>query len=87
MHRNNIMIFVGDVMSALGVFRALEVILSTLEVSSALEGISSALGRICIVMEHPQCNDNIPNTYHDIPDALMISLNAMNTSMHCIHII
>ena len=45
MHRSDIMICVGGVMSALGVFRALEDILSALEVFSALEDISSALGR------------------------------------------
>ena len=45
MHRSDIMICVWVVMSALGVFRALDDILSALEVFSALEDISSALGR------------------------------------------
>ena len=39
------MICVGDIMSVLGVCRALEDILSALEVFSALQHINSALGR------------------------------------------
>ena len=45
MVRSDIVICVADVMSALGVFRALEDILSVLEVFSALQDINSALGK------------------------------------------
>ena len=69
-----------------GMFRALEDILSALEVFSALEDIAVNWGDISIVMEHPQCTDNILNTNHDTPNALMIFPNAMSTSMHCIRI-
>ena len=68
-------------------FRALEDILNALEVFSALEDINVHWGDIIIVMEHPQCTDNIPHTNHDIPNTMMISPNAMTTSIHCIHII
>ena len=44
-------------------------------------------GDISIAMEHPECTDNIFHTNHDTPNSLMISPNAMSTSMHCIHII
>ena len=54
-----------------GVFRALEDILSALEVFSALEGMCVG-GDISIVMEHPECTDNILHTNHDTPNSLMI---------------
>ena len=53
----------------------------------ALEDINSALGDVSIAMEHPECTDNILHTNHDTPNSLMISSNAMSTSMHRIHII
>ena len=46
---------------------------------SGLGGIINAMEDISIALEHSQFTDDIPHTNHDIPNAPVISSDAMNT--------